>query len=161
MNKLTPRQKAFADHYIKTGNGTESAKKAGYKGNNLNRIASENLTKLDIKQYIEEQMTKKSSKRILRAEEALEILTSIALGEREEEVVIATDRGIQRVKKKADINQQQKAIDSLMKRFNVFASVSKIEAETELIKERTKLIKGAAKDTSLMQALIDTVNSND
>ena len=54
--KLTPKQKAFADYYIELGNATEAAQKAGYKGNNLNRIASENLSKLDIKQYIEEKM---------------------------------------------------------------------------------------------------------
>ena len=30
--KLTPKQKAFADYYIETGNATEAARKAGYKG---------------------------------------------------------------------------------------------------------------------------------
>jgi phage terminase small subunit len=29
-NKLTPKQKAFADYYIETGNATEAAIKAGY-----------------------------------------------------------------------------------------------------------------------------------
>ena len=53
---LTPKQKAFADYYIELGNATEAARRAGYKGKNLNRIASENLSKLDIKQYIEERL---------------------------------------------------------------------------------------------------------
>lgn len=39
--------------------------------------------------------------------------------------------------------------------------LQKIKAEIELIEERTKLIKGAVKDTSLLEALIKTVNSND
>ncbi|RQN13726.1 terminase small subunit, partial [Clostridium perfringens] len=32
--KLTPKQKAFAEYYIETGNATEAARKAGYKGKN-------------------------------------------------------------------------------------------------------------------------------
>ena len=30
-NKLTPKQSAFADYYIETGNATEAARRAGYK----------------------------------------------------------------------------------------------------------------------------------
>ena len=29
MDKLTPKQKAFADYYIELGNATEAAKKSG------------------------------------------------------------------------------------------------------------------------------------
>ena len=42
--KLTPKQKAFCEFYIETGNATVAAKKAGYKGQNLNRIGTENLS---------------------------------------------------------------------------------------------------------------------
>lgn len=38
-----------------------------------------------------------------------------------------------------------------------WTDVEKILAETELTKERIKLIKGDSKDTSILQALIDTV----
>lgn len=33
MKKLNPKQKDFADEYIKTGNATQSALKAGYSEN--------------------------------------------------------------------------------------------------------------------------------
>ena len=51
---LTPLQKAFAEIYLETYNGGKAAKLAGYKGNknNLRGIASENLTKLNITQYM-------------------------------------------------------------------------------------------------------------
>ena len=78
--RLTPKQKAFAEYYIETGNATESARKAGYKGKNLNRIASENLSKLDIKSYIDEKMKELESKRIAKAEEVLEYLTRVLRG---------------------------------------------------------------------------------
>ena len=83
--KLTPKQKAFAEYYIETGNATEAARKAGYKGKNLNRIASENLSKLDIKSYIDEKMKELESKRIAKAEEVLEYLTRVLRGEETEQ----------------------------------------------------------------------------
>jgi DNA-binding XRE family transcriptional regulator len=38
--------------------------------------------------------------------------------------------------------------------------VAKVKADTEFVQERTKLLKGAAKDTSLLEALIGAVNDN-
>lgn len=40
-------------------------------------------------------------------------------------------------------------------------AIDKTKAETEFIEERTKLIKGTAKDTSLLNALIDVVKGDD
>ena len=40
------------------------------------------------------------------------------------------------------------------------ADLEKALAETELIKERTKLIKGAAKDTTLLEKLIETIEKH-
>lgn len=154
MARLTPKQKAFCDYYIETGNASEAARKAGYSEKTAHRIGQENLQKPAIKKYIAERMEKTASARILDAQEALKILTSIARGEAEEEVVTASGKV---VTKKADINQQQKAIDSLMKRFNVIASLEKTQAEAEFLREKTKMLRGATKDTSLMEALIDVV----
>ena len=84
MTKLTEKQKRFADYYIETGNGAEAARLAGYKGKNLNNIASENLAKLGIKNYIDEKLTEMSNKRIASANEVMELLTSAARGELED-----------------------------------------------------------------------------
>ena len=48
-----------------------------------------------------------------------------------------------------------------MKRFNVIATLEKTQAEAEFLREKTKMLKGAAKDTSLMEALIGVVNGDD
>ena len=50
--KLTPKQKAFADYYIETGNATEAAIRAGYNKKTARQIGSMNLTKVEIKIYI-------------------------------------------------------------------------------------------------------------
>ena len=73
--KLTPKQKAFAEYYIETGNATESAIKAGYSQNTARVIGQENLLKPAIKSYIDEKMKELESKRIAKAEEVLEYLT--------------------------------------------------------------------------------------
>ena len=54
--KLTEMQKRFIDYYIETANATKACEMAGYKGKNLNRLGSQNLSKLDkfIKVKLEE-----------------------------------------------------------------------------------------------------------
>lgn len=84
--KLTPKQKAFCDYYIQTGNGSEAARLAGYRGNNLNRVASENLSKLYIKEYLEKNMKKLEDKRIADAREILEFLTRIIRNEEKDQL---------------------------------------------------------------------------
>lgn len=46
MDKLTPKQKAFADNYIISGNATGAAKQAGYSEKTAKIIGTKNLTKL-------------------------------------------------------------------------------------------------------------------
>lgn len=79
--QLTPKQRKFADIYIKTGNATQSAIEAGYKKKNARFVGAQNLTKLNIKEYIDAGMQKLESKKIMGAKEALQLLTTIARGE--------------------------------------------------------------------------------
>ena len=83
---LTEKQKRFVDYYIETGNATEAARRAGYRGGNLNRIASENLSKLDI--YIKERLESKEDDRIAKQDEVLRYLTSVMRREHVENVVV-------------------------------------------------------------------------
>jgi PBSX family phage terminase large subunit len=55
---LTPKQKAFADEYIKNGgNASDAAIKAGYAEKNARVIGNQNLTKLNISEYIAEKQS--------------------------------------------------------------------------------------------------------
>lgn len=115
--KLTEKQKRFADYYIETGNATESAIKAGYSESTARFIGAENLTKPNIRTYIDAQLDKIADKRIMKAQEALELLTAIGRGEMTEELYIPTETGIERIEKKPDIKDRQKAIESILKRY--------------------------------------------
>ncbi len=81
MDKLTPKQKAFADNYIISGNATEAAIKAGYSKKNARQIGSENLTKLDILEYIKERTAPAEQKRIASGDEVMQFFTRVMNGE--------------------------------------------------------------------------------
>ncbi len=61
MDKLTDKQKKFCDNYIKTGNAGESARRAGYKKPYVQ--GSQNLTKVNIKEYIKKRSKDVTSER--------------------------------------------------------------------------------------------------
>lgn len=114
--KLTPKQKAFCDYFIETGNATEEARRAGYKGKNLNRIASENLSKLDIKQYIDERNKMLESKRIASITEVKEYWTKVMRGEEKDQFGLD-----------ASLQDRTKAAELLGKTYGMF--INKIDAD--------------------------------
>lgn len=77
--KLTEKQKRFIDFYIEKANATDACKLAGYKGKNLNRLGSENLSKLD--KFIKVKLEEKESQRIASQDEVLQYLTKVMRGE--------------------------------------------------------------------------------
>lgn len=79
--ELTPKQKAFADYYLETGNATEAAKLAGYSEKTARQIGTENLAKPYISEYIAERQKKLEDKRIADISEVLQFFTSVMRGE--------------------------------------------------------------------------------
>ncbi|AOH54473.1 terminase [Peribacillus muralis] len=128
--KLTEKQKRFADFYIETGNGVDSARRAGYKGNNLNKIASENLTKLDIRKYVDERIAEKESKQIAKQDEVLTFLTSIMRGEQKEEVLRGIGEGAQTIDD-MDVGAKDriKAAELLGKRYAMWTDKQDIDVK--------------------------------
>ena len=87
--RLTPKQEAFIDYYIQTGNATEAARLAGYRAkreSTMRSIGAENLTKLDAQ--IQARQKELASTRIADATEVLEYLTSVMRLEKTETVVV-------------------------------------------------------------------------
>ena len=130
--KLTEKQKRFADYYIETGNATESARRAGYKGKNLNNVASENLAKVGVKSYIDEKLKVLENERTASAKEVLEFLTKSMRGELDEEVVVVegTSDGTseaRKIKKQIGLRERIKSAELLGKRYRLFTD--KVEVE--------------------------------
>lgn len=125
MSRLTEKQQRFADEYIKSGNATESARLAGYSPRTAKSIGQENLTKPDIKSYINKRLKELESKRIMDAQEALELLTEIARGEMKETTYMSSPLGVEEVTKFADINQRKDALKEILKRYPLGAEDAK------------------------------------
>lgn len=86
---LTLKQKRFCDEYIITGNGTLAAIRAGYSQKTAKEMASENLTKPNIMEYLEKRFDELDEQSVMKQKEVLQRLTKI--GRREEnEIVVVT-----------------------------------------------------------------------
>ncbi|MFB6364259.1 terminase small subunit [Paenibacillus elgii] len=126
--KLTEKQKRFADYFIETGNASEAAKRAGYRGKNLNRIASENLTKPDIRKYIDVRIAEKDDARIAKQDEILEFLTSVLRGQVKEQFPLGMGMGEQSLEKKElDGKDRIKAAELLGKRYAMWTDRQQLD----------------------------------
>lgn len=147
--KLTVKQKKFADEYIKTGNATQAAIEAGYSKKTARFIGQENLTKPNIKCYVDEQMQKIESHKIMDAKEALEGITSIARGEMT--TTGYTNKG-EMIEIPPTITERHRAYESILKRFPLSdleksqikraqAEAIKAEAEAEVAKAQVEQLR--------------------
>jgi len=152
--KLTPKQKKFADEYIKTGNATQSAIEAGYSKRTAAVIATENLQKPYIKAYIEKCMAEIASKRVMSYTEAVELLTSIARGEEKETVVVATPVSVEKVEKEADLKTRISALKEILKRYPnndklIEQQIRKMKAEADVAQIQAKRMADGEQNSSV------------
>ena len=128
MSKLNDKQKAFADYYIESLNATESYMKVYECSYNTARTnGARLLTNANIKKYIDEVMSAKDESRIASQDEILQILTDIARGVTEEEVVTFSQLGEElRTTRKPTIKDRMKASELLGKRYRMW--IDKVEA---------------------------------
>lgn len=129
---MTIKQKKFADAYIKSGNATWAAEFAGYSKKTARFIGSENLTKPNIKAYVELKMQEIEDKQIAKAEEVLKHLTSMMRGEIKEEVVVVENIGdyeskAKIVEKQASAKERIRAAELLGRRYALFTDKMEVE----------------------------------
>lgn len=150
--KLTEKQKKFCDEYIKLGNAKEAAINAGYSKRTAKSIGAENLTKPDLKKYIDERMEKIASERIMSAQEILERLSLIASAEITETVVVANAKGYAEVEKPPDFKVQIQAMKELLKRYPdndklLEQQLRKITAEANMAELKVESVKNSSNET--------------
>jgi phage terminase small subunit len=128
VSKLNEKQKAFADYYIESLNATESYKIAYNCSYNTARTnGARLLANANIKEYIDEVMSAKNESRIASQDEILQILTDIARGVTEEEVVQFSQLGEElRTTRKPTIKDRMRASELLGKRYRMW--IDKVEA---------------------------------
>lgn len=163
--KLTQKQRLFADEYIKSGNATQSAIKAGYSPKTVRSIGQENLTKPDIKAYINAKMSEIESHKIADAKEILQYYTRVLRAEESEESIDMVNGSV--VETKPSIKDRTSAAKELMKRYPlsdpmVEAHLKKLKADIRVAEARAKSMEDNGQDVEqLLDKMMDMVARED
>lgn len=162
--KLTAKQRLFCDEYIKSGNAKDAAIKAGYSPRTAKSIGQENLTKLDLKSYIDAKMAEIESHKIADAKEVLEFYTRVLRDEEIEEVPIATPKGVTIVSEKPSIQNKIAVSKELLKRYLLSpfekAKLKKLNAEAGIVETQYKALSENTKSQS-RTIIVDDVKETD
>lgn len=135
---MTEKQKRFCDEYLIDCNATQAAIRAGYSKKTAKSIGQENLTKHDIKLYVEQELEKIRDNNIADAAEVMKYLTSVLRGESLAEIVVVEGEGdgcssARRINKAPDEREKLKAAELLGKRYSLFKDNMTLEIEPVMI----------------------------
>ena len=165
--KLTAKQRLFADEYIKSGNATQSAIKAGYSAKSAHQSATKNMQKASVKSYIYAKMSEIESHKIADAKEVLQFYTRVLREEETEEVALPAGDGVVTVEKKPSFKDRLVAAKELMKRYPlsdpmVQAQLRKLTADTRISEARAKNLEDNGADVEdLVSTLIGAIGKED
>lgn len=130
--KLTEKQRRFADEYIRTANIRQSAIIAGYSEKTAGVIGNENLSKPNIKTYIDERLEKLKKESIAEQDEILQYLTSVMRGEVKDERLMVVGDGdyrseVEKHETRAEIVARTKAAELLGRRYAMWTDKQRVE----------------------------------
>ena len=126
MAKLSARQELFCLEYIKDGNATQAAVRAGYSPNRPTVQVQGCMRMYAIRARIDELMAEVQQEKIADAEEVLRYLTSVMRGEATEEVAVGTPIGTEIIAKHIGGREQVKAAELLAKRYGLLTEHVKL-----------------------------------
>ena len=138
MAGMTAKQQRFCDEYLIDLDGTKAAIRAGYSPKTARSIASENLTKPYIREYIDERMAEKEKQLIASQDEVLKYLTSVLRGQSQSEVVVIVSSGdftteAQKLKKAPDEKERLKAAELLGKRYGLYTDKAEVTGAVPVV----------------------------
>lgn len=138
--KLNDRQDNFCIYYVELSDGAKAAIKAGYSPKTARSIASELLTKPNIKNRINELLSKMKSEKIADATEVMEYLTSVLRGDVKEEVVTVEACGVglsssNIVKKQVSPKDRNKAAELLAKKYGLLTDKVDVTGMVVFVKD--------------------------
>lgn len=167
--KLTQKQRLFADEYIRSGNATQSAIKAGYSVRTAKQVGTENLSKPYLKAYIDAKMAEIESHKIADAKEAMQAITAIARGETmETQAQINPLTGDwEKTEVPADLKTRLTAWREILKRYPLAdeltkAQLRKANADARVAEARAKALEDNGQDMELLlDKMLDTITRED
>nr|DAK92203.1 MAG TPA: Terminase small subunit [Caudoviricetes sp.] len=135
--KLTAKQQRFCDEYLLDLNATQAAIRAGYSKKTAKQIGQQNLTKLDLKEYIGKRMAEKEAALVADQTEVMRYLTSVLRGQSVSEVVVVEGTGdgcseARTMQKAPDEKERLKAAELLGKAHMIFTDKVQQEVDMDL-----------------------------
>lgn len=122
---MNAKQKRFCDEYLIDCNATQAAIRAGYSKKTAKVTGAKLLTNANLKNYIDKQLEKISSKKIADVTEVMEYLTSVLRGESISEIVVVEGCGdgcseARNIDKAPDEKERLKAAELIGKRYGIW-----------------------------------------
>lgn len=131
MAQMTAKQQRFCDEYLIDLNATQAAIRAGYSKKTARVVAAQNLSKLNIQEYISERMAEKEASLIAEQDEVLRYLTAVLRGDEKDEKMVFGKNGVETFKIKNQENQM-KAAELLGKRYGLYTEKVEQTVDMEL-----------------------------
>ena len=164
--KLTEKQRRFVDYYVETGNASEAARRAGYAEKAAYRTGSENLRKPQVKAAIDARLKELEDKRIAKADEILQFLTSTLRGEVKEERVVVEGTGEGRsdariITVQVSARDRLEAAKSLLKRYPMQLDAKEQNLRLQKLEAEIKAAEQVDDDAvTIVDDLEDSKNGN-
>ena len=135
---MTKKQQRFCDEYLVDCNATQAAIRAGYSEKTAYSIGCENLTKPELKKYIQDRMEQMKSETVASADEVIQYLSSVLRGQSSAEVVVVEGTGngcseARTLQKAPDEKERLKAAELLGKRYGIFTDKMSLEGAIPVI----------------------------
>lgn len=130
MSKLTDKQKFFCREYLKDFNATQAAIRAGYSSASARQVASDNMSKHDIQQYIQklsDDLIERTDNDIRRIINELQIIAFGSL----KDVAEWDDLGL-RLKKSEDLDDEARTVSEITRNVTEFGTSIKLKQHDKL-----------------------------
>lgn len=137
VDRMTERQKRFADEYLIDLNAEAAAIRAGYSPKYARGNAHKLVAIGCIKEYISARMAEKESQLIADQDEVLKYLTSVLRGESQSSIVVVESTGdymtqAREMQKAPDEKERLKAAELLGKRYGLYTEKVQQDLDMEM-----------------------------
>lgn len=133
---MTEKQKRFCDEYLIDLNATQAAIRSGYSAKTAKQIGQQNLTKLDIQEYINKRLAEKEAELIAGQDEILRTLTRVLRRQEMDTVVVTCKERSSKYDEKGKKVTIEKEVPQLVQ---VPTKVSDLNKAAELLGKRYAL----------------------
>lgn len=133
---MTEKQKRFCDEYLIDLNATQAAIRSGYSAKTAKQIGQQNLTKLDIQEYINKRLAEKEAELIADQDEVLQTLTRVLRRQEMDTVVVTCKERSSKYDEKGKKVTIEKEVPQLVQ---VPTKVSDLNKAAELLGKRYAL----------------------